>query len=343
MSHGFRNRFILVIAAIAMCGRSAYAQENAQPNSLPNPYRVVDSWGQLPEGRTWGSVSAISVDKKGNVWVGDRCGKNDCSDSNLDSVLEFDSSGKLLRSFGGGMFAMPHAINFDKAGNFWFADYGNKNGKGTVVVKFTPEGKILMTLGKPGVAGAGPDTFSEPDAVVEGKNGDLFVADGHTLGKGNARIVKFTKDGKFIKEWGEHGSGPGQFEIPHDLAIDSRGRIFVADRGNKRIQIFDQDGKFLEEWKQFGTPSGLFIDRHDVLYVSDSWSQSTDPKSDRYNPGFEHGFHVGSAKDGKVMSFTPVPATAGGQNAPEGITADDAGNIYVADTIVKGVKKYVKQ
>jgi hypothetical protein len=198
MSHGFRNRFILVLAVIAMCGRSAYAQENTQPNSLPNPYHVLDSWGQLLEGRTWGSVSAISVDKKGNVWVGDRCGKNDCSDSNLDSILEFDSSGKLLRSFGGGMFVLPHAINFDKAGNFWFSDYGNKNGKGNVAVKFSPEGKILMTLGKAGVAGAGPDTFNEPDAVVEGANGDLFVADGHSLGKGNARIVKFTKDGKFI-------------------------------------------------------------------------------------------------------------------------------------------------
>jgi DNA-binding beta-propeller fold protein YncE len=343
MAHGFRKSFILVLAVATIGATGARAQQTMQSSIMPNPFHALDGWGQLPGGPSWGSVSAISVDKNGNVWVGDRCGKNDCSDSNLDPTIEFDSDGKFIRSFGGGMFTMPHAINFDKDGNFWFTDYGNKNGKGSVAIKFSPEGKILMTLGKAGVSGAGTDTFGEPDAVVEGAHGDLFVADGHTLGKGNARIVKFTKDGKYIKEWGEHGSGPGQFEIPHDLAIDSRGRILVADRGNKRIQIFDQDGKFLEEWKQFGTPSGLFIDRHDMLYVSDSWSQSTDPTSDRYKAGFEHGFWVGSAKNGKTTSFTPVPATAGGQNAPEGITADEAGNIYVADTIVKGVKKFVKQ
>ena len=336
---------MLVMGGIALAAIStgkARAQSEGQPNSLPNPYHLVEGWAKLPEGRTWGSASAINVDSKGHTWIAERCGKNSCADSKLDPTLEYDASGKLLKSFGGGMFVLPHAIKFDKAGNFWFTDYGLKDGKGNVAVKFSPEGKILMTLGKAGVAGDGPDVFSEVDAVVEGKNGDLFVADGHTVGKGNARIMKFTKDGKFIKQWGEHGSGPGQFEIPHDLVIDSRGRLMVSDRANRRIQIFDQDGKFLEEWKTFGTPSGLFIDRHDMLYVSDSWSQSKDPNADRYNPGFDHGIRVGSAKDGKVTAYLPMPPVAM-PNAPEGVTADAQGNLYVADTIHAGLWKYEKK
>ncbi len=136
--------------------------------------------------------------------------------------------------------------------------------------------------------------------MVVASNGDIFVADGHTPGKGNQRVMKFSKDEKFIKQWGELGTGPGQFNVPHTLAIDSKGRLFVGDRVNMRIQIFDQNGKFLEEWKQFGQPSGIFIDKNDVLYVADSQSQSTDPKNVTYNAGFDQGIRIGSAKDGKV-------------------------------------------
>ena len=141
-----------------------------------------------------------------------------------------------------------------------------QDGKGHQVFKFSPDGKVLLTLGKAGVAGNGPDTFNQPSDVVVGANGDIFVADGHG-GNSNARIVKFSKDGKFIKTWGKKGFGPGEFDTPHALALDSRGRLFVGDRNNNRIQIFDQDGKFLEEWAQFGRPSGVFIDGNDFVYV----------------------------------------------------------------------------
>ena len=142
-------------------------------------------------------------------------------------------------------------------------------GKGHQVFKFSPDGKVLMTLGKAGVAGNGPDEFNAPSAVLVAPNGDIFVADGHGR-ETNARIVKFSKDGKFIKTWGKKGSAPGEFDIPHALAIDSQGRLFVGDRQNNRIQIFDQDGKFLDQWTQFSRPSGIFIDKHDVIYVADS-------------------------------------------------------------------------
>jgi sugar lactone lactonase YvrE len=361
MSHRSRIGFILIVvaaAATALALGGRYAPPDSPLVSLPNPYRAAESFGRLPSGRPWGSTSAVAFDSKGNVWVGERCGKNSCTDSSEDSILEFDSSGKLLKSFGGGILAVPHALYFDKRGDIWLTDSGelrlpsdpapdaataSQEKKGHVAIKFSPDGKILMTLGKPGVASDGPDTFREPNSIVEGANGDLFVADGHIPHKGSARILKFTKDGKFVKQWGELGSAPGQFDVPHSLAIDSRGRLFVADRANKRIQIFDQDGNFLEQWKQFGSPSGIFIDRNDVIYVSDSQSESADPKADRYNPGFEHGVRIGSARDGKLTANIPMQPPPKGDNAPEGIAADALGNVYIAETIVQGVWKYVKK
>lgn len=294
--------------------------------------------------RGWGGTNAVTVDSKGNVWVAERCGGDSCAHATLDPILEFGNSGKFLKSFGGGMFVLPHAVLVDKSGEVWITDNSGAEGKGQQVIKFSPDGKELMRLGKPGIAGDGPDTFNQPDAVAIDKDADIFVADGHSIGTGNARIVKFSKDGKFIKQWGGHGSGPGQLERPHDISIDSQGRIFVADRGNRRIQIFDQDGKFIDQWQQFGRPSGLFIDTHDTLYVADGSSQSEDPKRPTYNPRFEQGIRVASAKDGKLAAFIPIPPPPGvATNAPEGVAADADGSVYGADVVLKGVRKYLKR
>jgi len=206
-----------------------------------------------------------------------------------------------------------------------------RNGKGHQVFKLNQDGKVLMTLGKAGVAGDGPDTFNAPSAVLIAPNGDIFVGDGHG-GNTNARVVKFSKDGKFIKAWGKKGTAPGDFETPHGLAMDSRGRLFVGDRGNSRIQIFDQDGKFLEEWKQFGRPSGVFIDRNDTLYVADHTSD------EKTNPGFRKGIRIGSARDGKVTSFILDPNPNGSQ---EGVAADAKGTVYGSLTGGMALKQYV--
>ena len=316
-----------------------FAQSDAPTNSAPNPYRTVENWFKLPGGRAWGSTAGVEVGPDGNIWAYDRCGANNCAASNLDPILEFEPSGKFLRSFGAGMFVFPHGFFVDKQGNVWVTDGQGKDGKGHQVFKFSPTGKVLLTLGKAGVAGTGPDTFDMPSDVVVGPNGDIFVADGHG-GDSNNRIVKFTKDGKFIKTWGKKGSGPGEFNLAHTLAFDSRGRLFVGDRANNRIQIFDQDGKFLAQWAQFSRPSGIFIDNNDVIYVADSESNTA------RHPGWKRGMRIGSAKDGSVTAFIPDPEPDpdhSGTSAAEGVAADRAGNVYGAEVGPKAIKKYVKK
>lgn len=319
-----------LLAAIAL---------SAQPTP-PNPYRTVENFFKMPEGRTWGSTSAIEVDRKGNIWVGERCGANSCAGKNDAPILKFDPSGKLLKGFGEGMILFAHGFYIDKGDNVWVTDGRGVEGKGHQVFKFSPEGKLLLTLGKPGVAGDGPDTFNQPNDVVVAKNGDIFVSDGHDARNPNGRIVKFDKKGKFIKTWGKKGKAPGEFDVPHALAMDSKGRLFVGDRANNRIQIFDQDGKFLEEWKHWGRPSGLYIDKNDVLYAADSESNA------RVNPGSARGIRIGSAKDGKITAFIPDPEPNPDKvvtSAAEGVAADAQGNVYGAEVGPKGVKKYVKK
>ena len=333
-------------AVAALATASALAE--APPNSQPNPFRTVENWFKLPAGRMWGSTSAVDIDRDGtSIWVAERCGANSCAGKMDPPILKFDQSGTLVKSFGGGMFVFPHGIAVDKDGNIWVTDGQGRDGKGHQVFKFSPDGEVLMTLGKAGVAGDGPDTFNQPDDVAIAPNGDIFVSDGHTPAMGNARVMKFTKDGKFIKQWGKHGSGPGEFEVPHALAFDSRGPLFVGDRANNRIQIFDQDGNFIDQWKQFSRPSGVYIDNHDVIYVTDS--ESTDKPGYGYNPGWRRGIRVGSAKDGSVAAFIPDPLspTADGKlpatSAAEGVAADAAGNVYGAEVGPKTLKKYARK
>jgi DNA-binding beta-propeller fold protein YncE len=330
-----------IAVAIAMSGATPSAQINIQPtNDSPNPYQTVENWAKMPEERTWGSTSAVDIDPDGkSIWVAERCGSNSCVGSDLPVVLKFDPSGKLVASFGAGMFIFPHGIHVDRDGNVWVTDAQGKEGKGHQVFKFSPDGKLLLTLGKAGVTGEGPDTFNQPSDVITAPNGDIFVADGHGRDS-NARIVKFTKDGKFIKAWGKKGSAPGEFDTPHGLAMDSRGRLFVADRNNNRIQIFDQEGKFLEEWKQFSRLSGIYIDRNDILYGADSESNT------KRNPGWKRGIRIGSAKDGKVTAFIPDPnpdPDNSGTSAAEGVAADAQGNVYGAEVGPRALKKYVRK
>ncbi|MEX0975817.1 MAG: peptidyl-alpha-hydroxyglycine alpha-amidating lyase family protein [Woeseia sp.] len=313
-------------------------------NHAPNPYRTIEGWATLPDNREWGASSAVFPAPDGkHIWIADRCGANLCVDSDVDPVLLFDADGNAVKSFGAGIIAWPHGIFVDAGGNVWITDAVGyapvPDGWGHVVLKFSPDGELLMTLGKKGVAGPGPDTFNKPSDVLVAPNGDIFIADGHDS-SGNNRIVKFAQDGTYIGEWGSTGNGDGQFRDPHALAMDSQGRLFVADRGNSRIQIFDQGGKHLATWTQFGRPSGLYIDKDDVLYSTDSESNA------ERNPGWKRGIRIGSTKDGFVTAFIPDPEPDqdnSGTSGAEGVAVDSDGNVYGAEVGPRAIKKYVRK
>jgi DNA-binding beta-propeller fold protein YncE len=342
MTHALKLTLVAAVAAaavMALMPHEAYSQQPAQSagasNAAPDPYKMDPNWAQLPDLRKFGAAIKVQVDHSDGktIWVFDRCGTNSCSNSMVPPIQKFDASGKFERSFGANMFNQPHGFYVDKDGNVWVTDMTAKNGKGDVVVKFSPQGQVLMTLGKPGMPGNGPDMLDAPSGVVVAANGDIYVADGHG-GNTNDRIVKYDKNGRFLLAWGKHGKGQGEFDTPHGIALDSTGKVYVADRANNRVQVFDPSGKFVAEWKQFGRPSDVTIDKNDMIYVADS--QSTE----RNNPGFKQGIRIGSVKDGKVTAFIPEPSAELG--GAEGVGVDDAGNVFGGWTGKQQVRRFTK-
>lgn len=334
------GRVVSVLCGLILVFTCAVENVSAQ-NQAPNPYRTVEGvWAPLPDGRSWGSTSAVEVSPDGEtIWALDRCGENTCvGHDDLDTVFQFDKDGNLLTRFGAGMFVWPHGIDVDDQGNVWVADARGEGNRGHQVIKFSPEGEVLMRLGTAGVAGRTEETFDQPNDVLVAPNGDIFVGDGHPA-NGNNRIVKFSSDGTYITEWGETGSGPGQFHTPHALAMDSQGLLYVGDRSNRRIQVFDQDGEFLRDFYGFGRASGLSIDSNDMLYIADSESNW------RRNPGFKRGIRIASVSDGLVVAFIPDPEPDqdnAGTSAAEGVAIDNEGNVYGAEVGPRALRKHVK-
>ncbi len=350
------HEVIRFASATAFCATAASlaAQSPAPTNEAPNPYRTVVGWAKLGEGRTWGATSAVDIDKDGkSIWVAERCGVNSCAASTLPSVFKFDASGAMVKAFGEGMLMSPHGIHVDRDGNVWVTDCACTGGapapvagaaptapRGHQIFKFSPDGKLLMTLG---AAGGGRDSsfFWMPNDIVTAPNGDIFVAEGHASRAGsNARLFKFNKSGKLLKTWGTFGKGPTELDQPHALAIDSRGRLFVGDRGNDRIMIMDQNFTLLDTWYQFSRPSGIYIDKNDMLYVADSESGSVAPP----HSAWKRGIRIGSARDGKVTAFIPDPDDkAPSTSSAEGVAVDAAGNIYGAEVGQRALKRYERK
>ena len=338
--------------AQAASGRRAAANP-ITGEGLPNPAPTVTrNWGQLPSGRKWGTTAGIDIDPTdGNVWAYERCGAGtagggpvDCDNTPLDPIFKFDrKTGAVLANFGKGVMVTPHGIAVDKQGNVWIADFsGNKDGtKGHQVHKFSPKGEKLLSLGMAGKPGNADGQFNQPNDVIVGPDGSIYVADGHDaqgmttasaiaegLKRGaTSRISKFSADGKFIKSWGGIGVKHGEFRTPHAFAFDSRGRLWVADRGNHRIEIFDQNGTYLESRYMFSRPSGLFI-KGDTVYVIDSESGPLN------HPNWHDGVRIGPVDEDRVTGFIPpferedrvYQGTAG-----EGIAVDADGNVYAAE------------
>jgi sugar lactone lactonase YvrE len=313
-------------AALAQAPRTFPDQRLVTPvnDRPPGPYTRVHPWSELPydadvyDNRA--SVIGIAEGSDRNIYVLTRCHRNSCEGRAEAPLMKFDPEGRLLGSFGAGLFVFPHSLSIDRDGHVWTTDEGNH-----AVRKFTADGKLLMTIGEPGKAGGPPTLLTSPTGVLVAPNGTVFVTEGHDNSPkaAVARVSKWTADGRFIKTWGRTGSAPGEFSTPHVIAMDSRGRLFVGDRNNNRIQIFDQEGNFLDLWHQFGRPSGIVITPDDRIYVADSES------FDFHNPGWEKGIRIGNARDGSVEYFIRdiEPRTISHSGA-EGIGVDSRGNIY---------------
>jgi len=320
-------------------------------DSLPQPYRTVRDWAELPDGKSRGpawpaAVTAVEPARDGSIFVVYRCFENSCAGRPEAPILKYDKSGKQLKSWGAGMFVFPHGSTLDPQGNLWVTDAGGADGKGHQVFKFSPEGKLLMTLGKAGVAGSSHDTFDQPCDVVVARDGTIFVADGHrnaqTGATGNNRIVVFSKNGKYLREWGKKGTGPGEIREPHSIALDSRGRVFVADRVNNRIQIFDQAGKYLAQWAQFGRPSAIVITPDDTIYVADSES-GPDTGANEIG-GWNKGIRIGSARDGTVSAFIQdMEPRRPEHSGAEGIGVDAEGSVYGAVVRRRMLEKHIRK
>jgi DNA-binding beta-propeller fold protein YncE len=390
---------VAVSGGVVLLSQEAPWTKATPTNDLPNPYTTVENFFKLPAGREWGSTSAVDVSPDGRfIWVAERCGmgengraRNSCWDAAggkmhpHEVLLKFDQkTGNVLGSYGAGLMVFPHGIHVDRDGNVWVTD-GQDNlprrrpGQpadtplpaapakvvGHQVFKFSPDGKLLLTLGKPGGNQPGQPadqaSFYQPNDVITYPNGDILVAEGH--GSTHARLVKFDRSGKFLMEYGKRGSGlEGEFDQPHGLAFDSKGRLFVADRSNNRIQILDASTfKTLDTWYQFSRLSGIAIDRNDVLYGADSESGSVNPM----HGAWKRGIRIGSARDGKVTGFIPDPSgegvtfsmvdgkpvlrksdgspAPGGTLAAEGVAVDLEGNVYGAEVGPHQVVKYTRK
>jgi sugar lactone lactonase YvrE len=321
---------------------------------LPNPNpTVIANWGQLSTDREWGSSAGIDIDPiDGQVWAYERCGSGsaggpgvNCDTNPVDPIMKFDrNTGAVLTSLGAGVMVTPHGIHLDRDGNVWVTDFATNadSTKGQQVHKFSPTGELLMSLGTAGRAGTGPGQFNQPNDVIVAPDGSIFVSDGHS-GQGmttaaamaegraagqTARVMKFTADGTFIKEWGQIGTLHGEFRTPHALAFDSQGRLWVADRGNHRIEIFDQEGNYLESRYTYGRISGIFITEDDRVYAIDSESSPTS------HPNWVNGVRIGHVDRDAIEAFIPpFPAeTRPYQGAAgEGVAVDAEGNVYAAE------------
>lgn len=326
----------LSLAVVAVAALAAGTAGQSAPPVAPG-YKQVMPWGPVPHDPAplkdyvvWNKDMFWEIGRVAVNLKGDRLYAFRRSDP---PILQIDpATGKILKEFGSGMFVWPHGMYVDADNNLWVTDATVSNavpelakkmkpavdaGYGHQVFKFSPEGKVLLTLGTKGKEGESPAHFNAPADVIVAKNGDIFIADGHV----GTRVAKFDKTGKFLKSWGTKGNGPGQFIQPHGIALDSKGRVFVGDRGGNggRIQIFDQEGTFLAEWKQFGNPSGVAITPDDTIYVTDQGKKIVT---------------VGSAKDGSVTGIIPDVWA-------EGVSVDARHTVYAGEVFRRHMKKFV--
>lgn len=333
----FARLLITVSCAFSMGLTIVHAQN---PGFAKEPviaeYDVDPDWPQYPENVSRkGWVSGLAIDDKDQVWFFKK---------GPDPVQVYAADGTFVRTWGKDMFVNPHQLRIHE-GNIWVTDFGQH-----IVQKFTPEGELLQTLGVRGESGQDETHFFRPTDMAITESGDIFVTDGY----GNRRVVHLDKDGKFINAWGEYGSKPGQFVLPHAIVLDSKGKLYVADRNSGRIQIFDQQGKFLDQWTGLLMPWGLSITDNDDLWVCGS-SPHWWKRHGKY-PEYKDQLFVRLANNGRVKQMWTIPLGDIGEdkNNPDVsrlkpgeavgvhcIAEDSNGNVYIGDIYGERAQKFV--
>ena len=317
----------------------ANAKAGANPDyprvTLSPWYEVDPAWPQRPANMGWGDVPGIAVDRQDQVWIFTRTNP---------AVQVFTAEGRFVRAWGEGVVSNAHHIRIDRDGNVWLADIGYH-----VVRKCTPEGKVLLTIGTPGQRGEGPNLLNKPTDMVIAANGDVFISDGY----GNSRVAHFDHNGKFIKAWGTLGTGRENFSLPHAIALDSRGRLYVADRSNVRVQVYDQTGRLLDSWHDIIVPWGFWMTDRDEVWVCGSspmpWRRDAKyPAAPLGCPPKDQVFMKFNT-EGKLLQLWTVPKgedgkeRAGECNWLHCIALDSKGNIYAGDIIGKRAQKFVRK
>jgi DNA-binding beta-propeller fold protein YncE len=301
------KRLALFFACCIVVGGVSLAARSTNQDKGPD-YRAELDWLQLPKGFQFALVTAVATDKDDNLFVFHR-GKQ--------PIAVFDKTGKFLRSWGDGEVKTAHGLRIDQAGNVWTTDLGTHQ-----VIQYDPAGKVLLRLGKKNEPGDAIDQFNKPADIAIASRGDIYVADGY----GNSRVVKFAKDGKFLKEWGKKGKGESEFNLVHAIFLDKAGKVYVGDRENDRIQVFDPDGKFLAQWRESGAPYGLFLSGQRMLVADGRGNQV------RFLD-----------LEGKVLGRFGEKGEGKGQfRMPHGICADSQGTIYVAEGDGKRVQRLAR-
>ena len=324
------SAFVLLPGADGLRAR-AEAQAAAKPQAvaLSTRYKVDPDWPQRPDNVKWGDMPGIAVDTKDQVWLFTRA---------KPPIQVYSADGKFIRAWGQDVIGKAHGIGFDPASNVWVADNGKH-----VVMQFTPEGKLLKTLGTPGKTGCDETHFNQPTDMAITAAGDVFVSDGY----GNNRVVHFDKDGKFVKAWGRKGFAPGEFDLPHGIALDSKGRLYVTDRNNGRVQVFDQSGKFLAQWAGLMVPWGFHVTPRDEIWVCGSSHMERKGKWRGLPPKDQVLVVFNPA--GKVLAQWRIPKgrdgkeQAGEVNWLHAVALDSKGNIYVGDIRGRRAQKFVRR
>jgi hypothetical protein len=322
---------MLVLAAVALVVSLVPAQEKYPKVNVATAYSVDPKWPQKPDHCQWAEVSGIAVDAKDNVYVYTR---------GTPPVQVFDADGKFVRAWGQDTIKSAHHIKIDHESNVWVADIGHHT-----IQKHTPDGKLLLTIGTPDQPGRDKTHLNMPTDMAITPKGDVFVSDGY----GNARVVHFDRDGKYVKEWGELGSKPGQFSIPHAICLDSKGRLYVADRNNVRVQVFDQTGKPLDVWNNLIVPWGFWVTKNDEIWVCGSSPMQWRPEDTTLGcPPKDQVFMKFNA-DGKLLQLWTVPKGSDGLERPgelnwvHCIAEDSKGNLYAGDIKGRKAQKFVIQ